>query len=54
MVHMINALMGNDMYVPEDRVKEYLAAGHKLAANPAVEKKEEETPVKKNSRKRKE
>ena len=53
MVHMINALMGNDMYVPEERVAEYLAAGHKLAAVPA-EKKEEKTPVKKSSRKRKE
>ena len=53
MVRMINALMGNDMYVPENRVEEYLAAGHKLAAVP-VEKKEDKTPVKKNNRKRKE
>lgn len=53
MVHMINALMGNDMYVAEDRVEEYLAAGHRLAASPA-EKKEETEPVKKTRRKRKE
>ena len=53
MVRMINALMGNDMYVPDDRVEEYLAAGHKLAADSA-EEKEEKNPVKKNSRKRKE
>ena len=52
MVHMINAMMGTDMYVAEDRVKEYLAAGHKLAADPA-EKKKEKTPVRKAGRKRK-
>lgn len=55
MVHMINALMGNDMYVAEDRVEEYLAAGHRLAAGSAAEPAEEEKkPVRKNSRKRKE
>ena len=53
MVHMINALMGNDMYVPEERVAEYLAAGHKLAAVP-VEEKEEQKPVRKNNRRKKE
>lgn len=31
MVEMINKL-GNKMYVSDDRVDEYLAAGHKLAA----------------------
>lgn len=51
MVHMINTQMGNDMYVAEDRVEEYLAAGHKLAADPAEKK---EIPVKKTGRKRKE
>ena len=50
MVRMINAQMGNDMYVHENRVEEYLAAGHKLAAAPAEEKKE---PVKKTGRKTK-
>lgn len=54
MVRMINALMGNDMYVPENRVEEYLAAGHKLAASTAEKKEEEKVPVKKNGRKRKE
>lgn len=54
MIHMINAATGTDMYVSENRVDEYLAADHKLAAGPA-EKKEEEKPVKKTSgRKRKE
>lgn len=49
MIRMINNLMGNEMYVHEDRVEEYLAAGHKLAADPAEEK--EKKPVKKTSRK---
>lgn len=30
---MINALFGNEMWVAEDRVEEYKAAGHKLAAS---------------------
>ena len=34
MVKMINALFGNEMYVSEDRVQEYLSAGHKLADEP--------------------
>lgn len=52
MIHMINTLMGNEMYVHEDRVEEYLAAGHKLAADPSpeVEVKKRE----KKTRKRKE
>ena len=32
MVKMVNALYGNEMWVAEDRVEEYKAAGHKLAA----------------------
>ena len=32
MVKMINAVLGNVMWVAEDRVEEYKAAGHKLAA----------------------
>lgn len=34
MVKMINALFGNEMYVSEDRVEEYVSAGHKLADTP--------------------
>ena len=30
---MINASFGNEMWVAEDRVEEYKAAGHKLAAS---------------------
>ena len=51
MVHMINAQMGNDMYVAEDRVKEYLAAGHKLAANTVPAEKKEKKPVRKSRKK---
>lgn len=34
MVKMINTIFGNEMYVSENRVKEYLSAGHKLADSP--------------------
>lgn len=39
MVKMINALFGNEMYVSEDRVEEYVSAGHKLADTPKAERK---------------
>ena len=49
-VHFINA-HGNDMWVAEDRVEEYKAAGHKLAAESEAEKPAEKpkkkTPTKK-------
>ena len=32
MVKFINKLTGSEMWVAEDRVEEYKAAGHKLAA----------------------
>lgn len=32
MVKMINAQFGNAMWVADDRVEEYKAAGHKLAS----------------------
>ena len=41
MVRFINKFTGTDMWVAEDRVEEYKAAGHKLAASdakPAEEK----------------
>ena len=49
MVKMINALFGNEMWVAEDRVEEYKAAGHKLAASPA---KEKTTPKPKTAKKK--
>lgn len=42
MRRLINKLTGGDMWVDESRVDEYLAAGHRLAAAPAPEKK---TPI---------
>jgi len=38
MVKFINAYTGTVMYVAEDRVEEYKAAGHKPAAVPAKKK----------------
>lgn len=32
MVRLINRLTGSEMWVAEDRVEEYIAAGHKPAA----------------------
>lgn len=46
-VRMINAL-GTDMWVTEDRVDEYIAAGHTLAAEPASDAK----PTKAGKRRR--
>lgn len=43
MVKMINGLFGTEMWVSEDRVEEYLAAGHKLAAAPVPVKPAKKT-----------
>lgn len=34
MIKFINGWTGTDMWVAETRVEEYIAAGHKLAADP--------------------
>ena len=44
-VKMINGLFGNVMWVAEDRVEEYKAAGHKLAASTLKPAKESEKPI---------
>ena len=44
-VKMINGQFGNVMWVAEDRVDEYKAAGHKLAASALKPAKETEKPV---------
>lgn len=49
MVKMINALFNNEMWVAEDRVDEYIAAGHKPAASDAQTTKE---PKKASSKKK--
>lgn len=40
MVKMINGQFGNEMWVAEDRVEEYKAAGHRLAASDTETTKE--------------
>lgn len=48
MVEFINKFLGNRMLVAEERVEEYKAAGHKLAApvsSKPTEDKAEEKPV---------
>ena len=39
MVKFINKLTGGEMWIAEDRVEEYKAAGHKLAAVAIPEEK---------------
>ena len=39
MTKFINKFTGTDMWVADDRVEEYKAAGHKLAAEPSTEEK---------------
>lgn len=46
MVAFVNAFTGTEMWVADDRVEEYKAAGHVLAAH-SNEEKPEEKPVKK-------
>lgn len=50
MVKMIHAQFGNEMWVAENRVEEYKAAGHKLAVSatkPAEKSKKTEKKTKK-------
>lgn len=50
MIKMINRLTGGEMWVADDRVEEYKAAGHKLAAKThkaePTEEIKAETPAK--------
>lgn len=48
MVRMINGLTGTEMFVADDRVDEYLAAGNILAADSVTAKAE---PVKEEPKK---
>jgi hypothetical protein len=47
MVKMIHAQFGTEMWVAEDRVEEYKAAGHKLAAKPTETTKPKKAKTKK-------
>lgn len=55
MVKMINRLFGTTMWVAENRVEEYKAAGHRLAAEPPkpAEPTMEPEPQEPKERKRK-
>lgn len=52
MVKFINVFTGTEMWVADDRVEEYKAAGHTLAADLPQEKPAEEKPVKKATKKK--
>lgn len=53
MIKLINNLTGTEMWISEDRLSEYLAAGHKLAAAPVEETNSDEPkPVKKSKAKK--
>ena len=45
MVEFINNLTGGRMWVADDRVEEYKAAGHKLAAVPEANKSTKKQPA---------
>lgn len=53
MVKLINWLTGTEMYVAEDRLEEYLKAGHKLPSNKAENVKEAPVKVEKKPTSRK-
>jgi hypothetical protein len=50
MVRFINKLTGTDMWVADDRVEEYKAAGHKLADIPKTEKPKGKTKTAKKTK----
>lgn len=53
MIKLINRITGGDMWVAEERLDKYLAAGHKLAADmPAPEPTPDEAPKKRTSTRR--
>lgn len=51
MVEFINGFTGTQMWVADERVEEYKAAGHKLAALPSTAKEPTKSPVKKTVKK---
>jgi hypothetical protein len=52
MIKMIDRFTGVEMWVADNRVEEYMAAGHKLAASDVVKPTEAE-PVKKKATRKK-
>ena len=53
MVKMINKLNGATMWVTEQRVDEYLSAGHKLADTPTKAAEDKPTSKKRSTRTKK-
>lgn len=51
MVKMIHARFGHSMWIAKDRVEEYKAAGHKLAASDDTKKPAESSKPKKGKEK---
>ena len=45
MIRFINRITGTEMWVPSERVEEYKAAGHKLAADLGTRPKIQKTVV---------
>lgn len=45
MVKLINKRTGSSFWVADERVEEYKAAGHKLAASPSATQKPIEEPI---------
>ena len=52
MVEFINKVTGGTMWVADDRVEEYKAAGHKLAALPDAKKPAKKPADKKGTEKK--
>ena len=53
MIKMIDRFTGVEMWVADERVEEYKAAGHKLAASDTEKKPAEEAPKSKPKAKKK-
>lgn len=51
MIKLINRVTGTEMWVADDRVEEYKAAGHVLAVDPDAEKKPTEIKPKRRTTK---
>ena len=51
MIELINKTTGTTMWVADSRLEEYLAAGHKLAAEKSVPTEKEEKPKRRTARK---
>ena len=53
MIKLINKVTNTPMWVADDRVEEYKAAGHKLAASPVEKPAKVETVTEKKTAKKK-